>query len=31
MSLESLITELSEPQYVGLSEQAAADLINATR
>ena len=29
--MNALITELSEPQYVGLSDQAAADLINATR
>ena len=27
--MNALITELSEPQYVGLSDQAAADIINA--
>ena len=29
--MNALITELSEPQHVGLSDQGAADLINATR
>lgn len=27
--MNALITELSKPQYVGLSDQAAADIVNA--